>query len=94
MRKQLETEVISRRKIFSLLGLAAGASIAVPLMSISAAEAQTSVMTRRDDRRDNRQDRRTDRQIFVQSPEHPTNPARRSVSPMFSRTRRQKADYR
>ena len=62
MSKQLETEVISRRKIFSLLGLAAGASVAMPLMSLSAAQAQTSGMERRDDRRDNRQDRRDDRQ--------------------------------
>ena len=62
MSKQFETELISRRRMFSLLGLAAGASIAVPLISISAAEAQTSGMKRRDDRRDNRQDRRTDRQ--------------------------------
>jgi|SwirhirootsSR2_FD_contig_41_6252036_length_433_multi_2_in_0_out_0_1 hypothetical protein len=62
MSKQFETEMISRRRMFSFLGLAAGASIAVPLISISAAEAQTSGMKRRDDRRDNRQDRRTDRQ--------------------------------
>ena len=61
MSEQFETEMISRRKMFSLLGLAVGASIAVPLISISAAEAQTSGMKRRDDRRDNRQDRRTDR---------------------------------
>ena len=62
MSKQFETQSISRRRMFSLLGLAAGASVAVPLMSMSAAEAQTSGMKRRDERRDNRQDRRTDRQ--------------------------------
>ena len=62
MSKKFGAEMISRRRMFSLLGLAAGASVAVPLMSISAAEAQTSGMKRRDERRDNRQDRRTDRQ--------------------------------
>ena len=62
MSKQSVTETISRRRMFSLLGLAAGASFAVPLISMSAAEAQTSGMKRRDERRDNRQDRRTDRQ--------------------------------
>ena len=56
-------EMISRRKIFSVLGLAAVASLAVPAMVVTAtnAEAQTQGMDRRDDRRDGRQDRRDDR---------------------------------
>ena len=61
--KKLELEVISRRRAFSLLGLAVAAGLAVPatVLTVTNADAQTQGMERRDDRRDDRQDRRTDR---------------------------------
>ena len=54
------SEAISRRRAFSLLGLAA---LAVPTtaLTLSEAEAQTAGMERRQDRRQGRQDRRADR---------------------------------
>ena len=58
-----ESEMISRRRVFSLLGLAAAVGVAVPttVLMISDAEAQTPGMERREDRRDGRQERREDR---------------------------------
>ena len=56
-------DLVSRRKAFSLLGLTAALSLAVPvsLFALSDAEAQTVGMDRRQDRRQGRQDRRQDR---------------------------------
>ena len=61
--KKIGLEVISRRRIFSVLGLAAAASLALPatVLTVTDADAQTQGMERRDDRRGDRQDRRTDR---------------------------------
>ena len=58
-----ESEMISRRSVFSLLGLAAAVGVAVPttVLMMSDAEAQTPGMERREDRRDGRQERRDDR---------------------------------
>ena len=58
-----ESEMISRRSVFSLLGLAAAVGVAVPttVLMMSDAEAQTPGMERRDDRREGRQERREDR---------------------------------
>jgi len=55
--------VISRRGIFSLVGLAVASSLAAPAVVLTAvdAEAQTGGMERRDDRRQGRDDRRTER---------------------------------
>jgi hypothetical protein len=63
MRKAIELEAISRRKVFSLAGLAAAAALAIPaaMLTVSEADAQTRGMERRDDRRDDRQDRRNER---------------------------------
>ena len=57
-------EKVSRRGIFSLLGLGAVLGVAVPttvLLTTSEAEAQTVGMERRENRRGNRQQRRQDR---------------------------------
>jgi hypothetical protein len=57
-------EKLSRRGVFSLLGLAAALGVAVPttvLLTTSEAEAQTVGMERRENRRGNRQQRRQDR---------------------------------
>ena len=61
--KKFELKVISRRRAFSLLGLAVATGLAVPatVLTVTNADAQTQGMERRDDRRDDRQDRRTDR---------------------------------
>ena len=63
MSENMKLEMISRRKILSLLGLAAAASLAIPatVLTVTNADAQTQGMERRDDRRDGRQDRRDDR---------------------------------
>jgi Ni/Co efflux regulator RcnB len=57
------SDVISRRKILSLMGFAAASSLAaVPLLlTASSAEAQTLGMRRRQDRRAGRHERRDDR---------------------------------
>ena len=57
-------EKVSRRGIFSLLGLGAVLGVAVPttvLLTTSEAEAETVGMERRENRRGNRQQRRQDR---------------------------------
>ena len=64
MLKLESEEKVSRRGVFSLLGLAAALGVAVPttvLLTTSEAEAQTVGMERRVNRRGNRQQRRQDR---------------------------------
>jgi hypothetical protein len=63
MSERSKSELISRRRAFSLLGLTAAVSLAVPAMMLTAtdADAQTGGMERRDERRTDRQDRRTER---------------------------------
>jgi len=63
MSERIKSELISRRRAFSLLGLAAAVSLAVPAALLTAydADAQTQGMERRDDRRGDRQERRTER---------------------------------
>ena len=59
--KKIEVEV-SRRRAFSMVGLAVAAGFAVPtVLTATDAYAQTQGMDRRDDRQDNRTDRRDDR---------------------------------
>ena len=63
MRTKITSPDISRRKLFSLLELAAAASLAAPaaILTATEADAQTRGMERRDERRDDRQERRNDR---------------------------------
>jgi hypothetical protein len=63
MSEEIKSETISRRGTFSLLGLAAALSFAIPttMLTVSEAEAQTAGMQRRGERREGRQDRRTTR---------------------------------
>jgi hypothetical protein len=64
MLKLESEEKVSRRGVFSLLGLGAVLGLAVPttvLLTTSEAEAQTVGMERRENRRGNRQQRRQDR---------------------------------
>ena len=60
--EKFEVEV-SRRRAFSILGLAVAAGFAAPatVLTVTNADAQTQGMDRRDDRQDNRTDRRDDR---------------------------------
>jgi hypothetical protein len=60
MTEQIQSELISRRKAFSLLA-ALGVAAPVTLLVVPGAEAQTPGMERREDRRENRQERREDR---------------------------------
>ena len=63
MSERMKLEALSRRKAFSLLGLAAAVSLAVPAAMLTAtdADAQTQGMERRDERRTDRHERRTER---------------------------------
>ena len=63
MSEKITSEIISRRRAFSLLGLAAALGLAVPatMLTVSDAEAQTRGMQRREERRKGRQERRTKR---------------------------------
>ena len=61
MIEKINSEKISRRTAFSLLGLAIGLGVAVPTTMLAVAEdaeAQTAGMVRRQARRANRQERR------------------------------------
>ena len=57
MSETIKSETISRRTAFSLLGLAAAATV----LTVSNAEAQTQGMERRDERREGRGERRDER---------------------------------
>ena len=63
MSEKINSEMISRRRAFSLVGLAAALGVAVPttLLMISDAEAQTAGMERRQERRAGRHERRQER---------------------------------
>jgi hypothetical protein len=63
MGEEIKSEMISRRKVFSLLGLAAGLALAVPttVLTVSDAEAQTAGTERRQQRRTGRTERRQER---------------------------------
>jgi hypothetical protein len=63
MTGKIEHELISRRKAFSLFGLTAALSLAMPvtLSALSDAEAQTAGMERRHERRAGRHERRETR---------------------------------
>ena len=58
-----KSELISRRRVCSLLGLTAALGLAVPatVLTVSDAEAQTTGMERRHERRAGRHERRDDR---------------------------------
>ena len=59
----IKSEMISRRKAISLMGLAVafGLAAAPTVLTVSDAEAQTAGMERRQDRRSNRHERRDER---------------------------------
>jgi hypothetical protein len=63
MSEKIKSEMMSRRRVFSLLGLAAALGFAAPttVLTVSDAEAQTAGMERRQDRRAGRTERRQDR---------------------------------
>ena len=63
MTEEIKSELISRRRVFSVLGLTAALGFAVPatVLTVSDAEAQTSGMERRGERRAGRHERRDTR---------------------------------
>jgi hypothetical protein len=63
MSEKIEMELISRRRAFSLLGLAAALGFVVPttVLTVSSAEAETAGMQRREQRRTGRHERREER---------------------------------
>ena len=63
MTEKIKSELISRRRAFSLLGLTAALGFAVPstVLTMSDAEAQTVGMERRQERRTGRHERRETR---------------------------------
>jgi len=71
MSEEIKSEMISRRSLFSLLGLGVAFGLAVPttVLTVSDAEAQTAGMERRQDRRTGRQDRREQRRGGTTTPQ-------------------------
>jgi hypothetical protein len=65
MSEQIQSEMISRRRALSLLGIAAALGLAVPpaVLTVSDAEAQTAGMQRRAARRAARRQRREERRM-------------------------------
>ena len=63
MSEKITSEMISRRRAFSLVGIAAALGVAVPttVLMVSDAEAQTAGMERRQERRAGRHERRQER---------------------------------
>ena len=61
MNEQITSEMLSRRKAFSVLVAALGLAVPTVALTGSDAEAQTVGMTRRQDRRTGRHERRDDR---------------------------------
>jgi hypothetical protein len=63
MTERIKSELISRRRAFSLLGLTAALGFAVPstVLTVSDVEAQTVGMERRHERRTGRHERRETR---------------------------------
>lgn len=62
MSKQAESQMITRRRLFSLCGIAAAVVVApTAMLSVSEAEAETVGSERRQNRREDRRDRRHDR---------------------------------
>jgi hypothetical protein len=60
----ITSEIISRRKVFSLLGFATMLGFVVPttVLTVSNADAETAGTERREERRTGRQERRKERQ--------------------------------
>ena len=65
MSEKIKSEMISRRRALSLLGIAAALGLAVPpaVLTVSDAEAQTAGMQRRAARRAARRTRREERRM-------------------------------
>ena len=63
MNEKITSEMISRRRALSLVGLAAALGVAVPttVLMVTDAEAQTAGMERRQERRTGRHERREER---------------------------------
>ena len=82
MNQKVYSTIMSRRRVISLFGAAAGAGVAVAATLRSAA-AQTSGMERRDDRRDERENRRDQRRGTTDKPAQPpqTQPAQTQSPP-------------
>ncbi len=72
MSEKIESEMISRRKAFSLLGLAAALGLAVPptVLMVSDANAETAGMERRHERREHRRERRHERREHREERRH------------------------
>jgi hypothetical protein len=77
MNKTIGSEVISRRKALSLVGLAAmfGLAASTTVLTVSDAEAQTVGMERRHERRVDRRERRVVRRVV----RHERRAVRRAV---------------
>ena len=71
MNQEAYSTIMSRRRVISLFGTAAGAGVAIAA-TLRSASAQTSGMERRDDRRDEREKRRDQRRGTTDKPAQPT----------------------
>ena len=78
--KELSRQIVSRRNMFSFVGLATLTGV---MVASTVATAQTSGMERRDDRRDQREQRRDERRGTTDKPAQPaqTQPAQTQSPP-------------
>ena len=83
MSEQIQSEMISRRRALSLLGIAAALGLAVPpaVLTVSDAEAQTAGMMRRQARREGRRERRETRREARRAGRETRRAVRRGTSP-------------
>ena len=83
MSEKIKSEVISRRRAVSLLGIAASLVLATPatVLTVSDAEAQTAGMTRRQARREGRRERRETRREARRAGRETRRAVRRGTSP-------------
>ena len=83
MSETIKSEAISRRRVFSLLGLAAALASVVPttILTVSEAEAQTPGMVRRQERREGRRERRQERREGRRERRETRRAVRRGTAP-------------
>jgi hypothetical protein len=83
MSEKIKSEMISRRRAVSLLGVAAALALAAPatVLMVSDAEAQTAGMERRQARRTGRRERRETRREARRAGRETRRAVRRGTSP-------------
>jgi hypothetical protein len=83
MSEKIKSEMVSRRRAFSLLGVAVALAFAAPttVLTVSDAEAQTAGMLRRQERRGARRERRQERREARRERRETRRAVRRGTAP-------------